>query len=182
MKKGWIFTGAIGGSLMTHKSWVVMGMVVTKDRHVKTVQKGACHTHICKVSSRFRMSLKLPLREEENGRLEMKEKEGAKGLFFMKFKRQQNVFMLAGSYQHTGENFKKITFVFTFKLHICVRVCVCICVYKFSCSQRPEASHPLELELQLVVSSSPIWVLGMKLGTSERTIQTLNPWATSPAP
>lgn len=47
----------------------------------------------------------------------------------------------------------------------CVWLCVGICVGEGKCPKRTEASDPLELELQAVVSHS-VWLLGTKPGCS----------------
>lgn len=66
-----------------------------------------------------------------------------------------------------------------------VYVCVCVCVlwvyvYVCKCTWKPEASDPLQLELQMVVGRLT-WVLGTEPEFSGRAASALSCWAISPA-
>jgi hypothetical protein len=67
---------------------------------------------------------------------------------------------------------------------MCICFCVCLwlyVIYVYASGKPDEATGPLELELQVVLSC-PVLVLGTELRSSARAGSALNCWAISVAP
>lgn len=74
----------------------------------------------------------------------------------------------------TGSNHKKPVLSFFFFMYMCVSV------HTECLRDQKRASDPLKHGFHIVVSCL-IWVLGVELQCSRRTLSALNLWATSPA-